>query len=216
VRDHEMPGWLVWVFAFVLVDLFAYAWHVAAHKIPALWRFHAVHHSDPHVDASTALRFHLGEVVLESAAMVIVLPLLGVTTPQLLLYKLVLLPVALFHHGNVRLPAWIDRVLRAVLVTPRLHWVHHSRTLPETDSNYAAVLPWWDMLFGTYRVRAPRSIELGLDTLPGDEQKTLRGLLMTPIRGVPRAKDAPRPKPVRDPSASAAVRSGKACAVDFS
>jgi sterol desaturase/sphingolipid hydroxylase (fatty acid hydroxylase superfamily) len=233
------PAWLVWVFAFLAIDLFAYGWHVAAHKIPALWRFHAVHHSDPHVDASTALRFHIGEVVLECAAMVVILPILGVTTPQLLLYKLVLLPVAMFHHANVRMPARLDRWMRAVLVTPWMHWVHHSRTLPETDSNFAAIFPWWDMLFGTYRiVRRPSSIEFGLDTLPGAEQTTLKGMLMTPVRGVPKASDwaleearaarkrgtltTSKPRSpaaavarMRDPVARAAVLKGAACAVDL-
>jgi sterol desaturase/sphingolipid hydroxylase (fatty acid hydroxylase superfamily) len=234
-----VPIWLVWVFSFVAIDLFAYGWHVAAHKIPALWRFHAVHHSDPHVDASTALRFHSGEVILECAAMVVILPILGVTVPQLLLYKLILVPVALFHHSNVRMPARLDRVLRAVLVTPWMHWVHHSRTLPETDSNYAAVLPWWDMLFGTYRiVRRPHSIEFGLDTLPGVEQTTLKGMMLTPVRGVPKASEWARveakaagkrgtltsSKPrspaaavarMRDPIARTAVLKGAACAVDL-
>jgi sterol desaturase/sphingolipid hydroxylase (fatty acid hydroxylase superfamily) len=233
------PAWLVWVFAFLAIDLFAYGWHVAAHKIPALWRFHAVHHSDPHVDASTALRFHIGEVVLECAVMVAILPVLGVTTPQLLLYKLVLVPVAMFHHANVRMPARLDRWMRAVLVTPWMHWVHHSRTLPETDSNFAAIFPWWDMLFGTYRiVRRPSSIEFGLDTLPGAEQTTLKGMLMTPVRGVPKASDwaleearaarkrgtltTSKPRSpaaavarMRDPVARAAVLKGAACAVDL-
>jgi len=234
-----LPRWASWVIAFVLLDLFSYSWHVAAHKVPALWRFHAVHHSDPHIDASTALRFHLGEVVMESAAMVAVLPLLGVTVPQLLLYKLVLVPVAMFHHSNVRMPARADRALRAVVVTPWMHWVHHSRTLPETDSNFASVLPWWDMLFGTYRVvRRPRSIEFGLDTLPGAEQTTLKGMLLTPVRGVPKASDLARERAkaarkrgtlttsrpaspaaavarMRDPAARRAVLRGAACAVDL-
>ncbi|MGP1310745.1 MAG: sterol desaturase family protein, partial [Phycisphaerales bacterium] len=205
-----VPVWLVWVFSFLAIDLFAYGWHVAAHKIPVLWRFHAVHHSDPHVDASTALRFHSGEVIFECAAMVAILPLLGVTVPQLLLYKLILVPVALFHHSNVRMPARLDRWMRAVLVTPWMHWVHHSRTLPETDSNYSAIFPWWDMLFGTYRVvRRPRSIAFGLDTLPGAEQTTLKGMLLTPVRGVPKAADLEREGAARGsgrPPASAVAR----------
>lgn len=239
LRWIDPPAWLGWALAFVLIDLFGYGWHVAAHKIPALWRFHAVHHSDPHVDASTALRFHIGEVILETGAMVVVLPLLGVTTPELLLYKLVLVPVAMFHHSNTRMPACVDRALRAVLVTPRMHWVHHSRTLPETDSNYAAVLPWWDMLFGTYRVvRTPHAIAFGLDTLPGPEQTTLKGMLLTPVRGVPSASELAREqarsarglathatsKPrspaaalarIRDPLVRHAVRRGAACATEF-
>lgn len=206
------PAWAGWVLSFLLLDLFAYAWHVAAHKVPALWRFHAVHHSDAHVDASTTFRFHTGEVVLECSAMLVLLPLLGVTVPQLLVYKLVLMPVALFHHSNMRLPRVIDRPLRAVVVTPWMHWVHHSRTLPETDSNFASVLPWWDMLFGTYRpLRDPGSLEIGLDVLPGEEQATLKGMLMTPLKGVPKA-EPPQPKttPARANESSRAGARGSA------
>ena len=186
---HWLPGgwpaWITWPLGLILFDAWMYTWHVLNHKVPLLWRFHAVHHSDRELDASSALRFHTGEIVLSGCGRLIVLPLLGLTMPQLLLYELILQPVILFHHSNVRVPARLDTALRWLIVTPWMHWVHHSRWQPETDSNYASVLSIWDRLFGTFRLRAePRQIRLGLDEDRDERQwRTLRGMLARPFHG---------------------------------
>ena len=105
--------------------------------------------------------------MLSGCARLAVLPLIGLTMPQLLVYEAILLPVILFHHSNVRMPRRMDAVLRWVVVTPWMHWVHHSRWRPETDSNFASVLSIWDRLFGTFRLRDdPTRIELGLEFTP--------------------------------------------------
>lgn len=182
LHELPLPAPAEWALAFLLLDFWNYAWHICCHKLPLLWRFHLVHHHDEHVDATTALRFHVGEIVLTSIALLVVLPILGVTLPQLLLYELVLVPSALFHHANIRIPARLDAALRLVIVTPRMHWVHHSRWQPETDSNYAGVLSIWDRLFGSLRLRPdPRTIELGLDGYTADERDTLGGMLGAPL-----------------------------------
>ncbi len=177
------PAWLGWVLVLVLLDAWMYLWHRLNHRVPLLWRFHAVHHSDREMDASSAFRFHTGEIALSFVARLAVLPLLGMSMPQLLLYESVLLPVILFHHSNIRLPAGIDRVLRLVIVTPRMHWVHHSRIRVETDSNYASVLSVWDRVFGSFRLRKdPEQIALGLeDDEGGRAWKTLGGMLGSPL-----------------------------------
>lgn len=177
------PGWIEWPVAILLLDLWMYCWHRINHQVPLLWRFHSVHHSDAEMDASSAVRFHTGEAVLSATARLAVLPLLGVTPLQLLVYELIMQPVILFHHSNVRVPARIDRVLRAVIVTPWMHWVHHSRWQPETDSNYATVFSWWDRLFGSFRLRDdPDTIELGLDGYTPREWRRLDGMLISPFR----------------------------------
>ena len=175
--------WVRWASAIVLIDAWAYAWHVINHKVPVLWRFHSVHHTDEQMDATSAFRFHPGELLLTAGARAGVLLLLGVTPLQLLVYELILEPIALFHHGNVRLPERLERVLRWVIVTPGMHIVHHSDWQPETDSNYASVLSCWDRLFGTYRGRPARAkLTLGLDGYAGDETSTLGGMLRSPFR----------------------------------
>jgi sterol desaturase/sphingolipid hydroxylase (fatty acid hydroxylase superfamily) len=179
----DAPAWVTWPLAILLFDGWMYDWHVLNHKVPLLWRFHAVHHSDREMDASSALRFHTGEIVLSGCGRLIVLPVLGMTMPQLLLYELLLQPVILFHHSNERVPARLDAMLRWLIVTPWMHWVHHSRWQPETDSNYASVLSVWDRIFGTFRLRSqPRQINLGLDEDRSERQwRTLWGMLARPF-----------------------------------
>lgn len=180
----EWPAWLTWSIGLILFDAWMYAWHVLNHKVPLLWRFHAVHHADRELDASSAFRFHTGEIVLSGLGRLLVLPVIGMTMPQVLLYELLLQAVILFHHSNIRIPARLDAALRCLIVTPWMHWVHHSRWQPETDSNYASVFSIWDRLFGTFRLRAePRHIELGLNEDHSEQQwRTLQGMLSRPFR----------------------------------
>ena len=176
----------VWAYAggFVLLDLWQYLWHRLNHRVPFLWRFHAVHHADREMDATSGLRFHTGEIVLSSVARLAVLPLLGMTVAQVLVYEAVLLPVVFFHHSNLRLSADADRSLRWLVVTPWMHWVHHSNHQPETDSNYSSVFSFWDRLFGSFRlVGDPRRLTLGLDHTDRREWATLPGMLTMPFRG---------------------------------
>jgi sterol desaturase/sphingolipid hydroxylase (fatty acid hydroxylase superfamily) len=179
-----LPGWLHWLGAIVLFDCWQYWWHRFNHRVPFLWRFHAVHHADAEMDASSGVRFHTGEIVLSFLVRLAVLPLLGVTLPELLLYETLSLPVILFHHSNLRISEGADRWLRWLIVTPRMHYVHHSRWQPETDSNYTSLLSVWDRLFGSFRLRdKPSEISLGLDDYEEREWRRLPGLLAAPFRG---------------------------------
>ena len=144
---------VVTVVAILAFDLWMYVWHRANHRIPLLWRFHQVHHTDTAMDSTTALRFHPGELVLSTLFNLPVLVLLGLTLNQFVLYKASMLLVILFHHSNVRVPNDWDRRLRAVIVPPSLHRVHHSRIRRETDSNYGTIFSFWDRLFGSFRLR---------------------------------------------------------------
>ena len=85
-------------------------------------------------------------------------------------YELLDVAVTLWTHSNVRLPEAVDRIVRYVVVTPDLHRVHHSAWKPETNSNFGAVFPVWDLVFGTFRA-IPRDgherMRLGLDEVRG-------------------------------------------------
>ena len=169
--------------AILLLDCWQYWWHRMNHEIPLLWRFHAVHHADKDLDASSGLRFHTGEIILSSVARLAVLPLLGLTIGQVLIYETILLPVILFHHSNARVPESLDRSLRWLIVTPWMHWVHHSDYQPETDSNYSSVLSVWDRLFGSFRlVPDPTALTLGLEDSGASDWRTLKGMLLMPFR----------------------------------
>jgi sterol desaturase/sphingolipid hydroxylase (fatty acid hydroxylase superfamily) len=175
LRWTGLNGWMGWAAALLLFDGWQYLWHRLNHRVPLLWRFHAVHHCDTEINASTALRFHVVEVALSSITRLAVLPLLGMELRHLVAYELVLLPVILVHHSNLRVPKRIDHAFRIVIVTPRVHWVHHSEFQPETDSNYSSVLSIWDWLFRTFRLRSnAEEIRLGLEDF---EEREWRGAL---------------------------------------
>ena len=181
-----LPSWLHWVGAILLFDCWQYWWHRFNHRVPLLWRFHAVHHSDAEMDASSGVRFHTGEMVFSFLARLLVLPLLGITLPELLLYEAISLPVILFHHSNLRLSNRVDRSLRWLIVTPWMHCVHHSCWQPETDSNYTSLFSIWDRLFGSFRLRnKPSEIVLGLENYEEREWRRLPGLLAAPFRKNP-------------------------------
>ena len=179
----SLPPAIATVTAFLLFDGWLYLLHRANHKFGFLWRFHRVHHSDPEMDATTAVRFHTGETLISAALRLAVIPLLGVTLLQLLVYESLMMPVILFHHSNVNFPEKADRWLRALVVSPAIHRVHHSRARVETDSNYSIIFSFWDRLWGTFRLRKDgRPVDFGLDEYDGDEWQRVSGLLTTPFQ----------------------------------
>lgn len=182
LRWVEMPIVARWATALIALDLTHYAAHIAFHKMPALWRVHAVHHHDTDVDVTTAARFHPIEIAAQCFAMLPAIALLGLSLPQVVTYEAALVAASMFHHANIRMPRRLDRAARWLVVTPRMHWVHHSDWQPETDSNYGAVLSLWDRLFGTFRLRPdPASIRFGLEGFARRDTRTLRGMLLTPM-----------------------------------
>jgi sterol desaturase/sphingolipid hydroxylase (fatty acid hydroxylase superfamily) len=190
------PLWAELPLALLLFDLWMYLWHRANHAIPFLWRFHRMHHTDPEMDVTTALRFHCGEIALSSMLRLAVIPLLGLELWQVILYEIVLLPVIAFHHSNVALPEKWDRLLRAMIVSPNMHRVHHSDWQPETDSNFASVFSWWDRLWRTFRLRKDvRTLRYGLREFDGKEWQTISGLLRTPLANQ-RREERSEPAPV--------------------
>jgi sterol desaturase/sphingolipid hydroxylase (fatty acid hydroxylase superfamily) len=146
-----LPSWLAVILAVVLLDLAVYGQHVMFHAVPVLWRLHRMHHADLEFDVTTGVRFHSVEIVLSMLIKFAVVVLLGAPAVGVLQFEVLLNATSMFNHGNVRLPARVDRVLRWLVVTPEMHRVHHSVERRETDSNFGFNLPWWDRLFGIYR-----------------------------------------------------------------
>jgi len=192
----ELPVWAHAIGAVLLLDAWTYVWHRINHQIPFLWRFHRVHHHDPHMDVTTASRFHTGEIVLSSTLRLGMILLLGVYLWELVLYETLMFAVVQFHHANISLPDPVDRALRAVIVTPNMHKVHHSRFQPETDSNFSALFSFWDRLGRTFRLNEdPSTIRFGLDGWDDDGDQTLAGMLRAPFRRVePSGENEPDPE----------------------
>jgi sterol desaturase/sphingolipid hydroxylase (fatty acid hydroxylase superfamily) len=178
-----LPPALGFIASFLLMDLTFYWWHLANHRIGFLWRFHNVHHIDPDLDVSTGFRFHFGEVTMSAAFRVVQVLLIGISMPAFAVYELVFQANTLFHHSNLRLPIRLERILNKVLVTPRMHGIHHSQVRRETNSNYGVVFPWWDRVHRTLGLNIPQAeIAIGIAgySLPDDNQ--LRNALLMPFR----------------------------------
>jgi sterol desaturase/sphingolipid hydroxylase (fatty acid hydroxylase superfamily) len=178
------PGWAMGgaglLFDLLLLDFLIYWWHRANHRLPFLWRFHEVHHLDRFLDVTTAVRFHFGEVILSALARAGVIALFAIPLPSVLAFEALVLLSAAFHHSNLKLPAALERALSWIVVTPSIHWVHHHRIRPDTDSNYATVLSLWDRLFGSRSpTRRTPGMEIGVE---GREEQDLPGLLARPFR----------------------------------
>lgn len=171
------------VFVLMLFDIWMYLWHKANHRVRFLWRFHRAHHADTAMDTTTALRFHPVELILSSLVRLPVLVLLGMSFRQLVLFETILNISTLFHHSNLGVPEKWDRLLRAVVVTPNMHRVHHSIERPETDSNFTSILSIWDRLFGTFRIRKDtQAITIGLPRFREERYQRLWGFLITPFQ----------------------------------
>ena len=178
-----LPTWLEFIVSFILMDLAFYYWHLANHRAPFLWRFHNVHHTDPELDVSTAFRFHFGEIALSSLFGMIQISLIGISPWAFAVYQLAFQSEVLFHHSNLRLPIRFERLLNKVLVTPRMHGIHHSQVRRENNSNFGTVFPWWDRLHRTLGLNIPQSeIQIGIPgySLPGDN--TVPNALLMPFR----------------------------------
>jgi len=185
LNQTAVPYWVEIAVTLLVFDVVIYAQHVAFHKIPVLWRIHRVHHSDLDFDVTTALRFHPIEIVLSMGIKMGLALALGAPPAAVLAFEVILNGMAMFNHGNVRLPAVADRLLRLALVTPDMHRVHHSAWHRETDSNYGFNLSWWDRLFRTYRPQ-PRdghdNMRIGLDAFRDAGEQTLWWVLRLPFR----------------------------------
>lgn len=161
----SVPDWLAWPISLAALDLAIYAQHRAFHAVPLLWRLHALHHADRELDASSGVRFHPGEIVVSLLWKVAVVWLLGAPAAAVVLYEALLACASVASHANLELPAGLERAARLALVTPDLHRVHHSVRLDESSSNFAAVTPLWDHLFGSFRAEprgGQRGMRLGL------------------------------------------------------
>jgi sterol desaturase/sphingolipid hydroxylase (fatty acid hydroxylase superfamily) len=168
-----LPEWARFILGFLLLDLSFYYWHVLNHKLPALWRFHNVHHIDPDLDVSTGFRFHFGEVLLSTLFRVAQVSLIGMSFATFGVYELVFQANTLVHHSNWRLPIRLERLLNKILVTPRMHGIHHSQVRGETNSNFGVVCCWWDKLHRTLGLNIPQSkIQIGIAgySAPGDNR----------------------------------------------
>ena len=176
--------WGAFVVALVVFDLAIYAQHVAVHHIPVLWRLHRVHHTDLSLDVTSGLRFHPLEILLSIVIKTGLVLALGAPAAAVVVFEVLLNGTAMFNHANLKLPLWLDRAVRTVVVTPDMHRVHHSVHRDETDSNFGFNFSVWDRLFGTYRAQ-PRdghdAMTIGQPDFRDPDRLGLARLLVQPF-----------------------------------
>ena len=182
----KLPRITELIAAILLLDYTLYLQHVLHHRVPLLWRFHAVHHVDLDLDASTALRFHFGEIALSIPYRIAQVLLIGVD-PQLLLgWQMFLLFSILFHHSNVRLPKSVEARLVRFIVTPRMHGIHHSNEPENQNSNWSGGFTLWDSLHRTLNLEIPQhEIDIGVKGFERPDQVTLPKILTQPFHSNP-------------------------------
>jgi len=188
LNHFQVPSfWLSVPVTVIAMDFVIWLQHVMVHAVPALWRLHRVHHADLDYDLTTGARFHPVEIILSMLIKLAAIMVLGPPVVAVVLFEVVLNGMAMFNHGNVRLPEGLDRVLRALVVTPDMHRVHHSVEDDEANSNFGFNLSWWDWMLGTYRDQ-PRAghegMTLGIHKYRDPREVSwLPGLLALPFRG---------------------------------
>ena len=183
LRLVELPPVLAVVGAILLLDYTMYVWHWLNHRVPVLWRFHHVHHSDLDLDVSTAFRFHFGEMLFSVGARTIQVVIVGASPMAALIYEIVLEASTEFHHSNARLPLRLERVLSWLIMTPRAHGIHHSIVARETNSNYSNFLILWDRLHRTLRLNVRQEdIVIGVPDYRDPRELGLVALLLMPFR----------------------------------
>ena len=179
---YSLTFWLEGTVAFLLLDYTNYLWHILNHKISFLWRFHLVHHTDVDLDVTTAIRFHAGEMITSVFYRGFAVFIIGATPMLVLIYEIVFEGATLFHHSNWRLPFKLEKFLNRIIVTPRMHGIHHSIIRKETDSNYSVIFSFWDRLHNTINLSAHQNeLVIGVPVYHNPNELTVSYLLKLPF-----------------------------------
>jgi len=184
LRSAPLPGWAEGLAAIVVLDLCIYLQHVLFHRVSFFWRFHRMHHTDLDIDVTTGARFHPVEILLSMVIKMGVVLGIGAPAWAVIVFEILLNATSMFNHGDISIPAGIDRFLRLLVVTPDMHRVHHSVLIRETDSNFGFNFPWWDRIFGSYRAQPEAGhidMTLGLANYRDPKWLTFHWMLLVPF-----------------------------------
>ncbi|WP_299690051.1 sterol desaturase family protein [uncultured Vibrio sp.] len=181
----SLPKELTILICVLLLDFAIYLQHMLFHRVPWLWKLHRVHHADLDIDVTTGTRFHPIEMILSMLIKVSLVIALGVPAIAVVIFEIVLNASAMFNHSNARLPLWVDKQLRKVIVTPDMHRVHHSVIVKETHSNFGFFFSVWDIGFNTYRDQPKLghdNVLIGIPEIKDAKEQRLDKLLTQPFR----------------------------------
>ncbi|WP_369919493.1 sterol desaturase family protein [Marinomonas polaris] len=181
----SLPFWAVFLLSILLLDCLIYWQHRLFHRVPFLWRIHQVHHSDPELDVSSAVRFHPIEIILSLFIKALAVWLLGIPVEAVLVFDILLNASAMFNHTNARLPVNIETWVKKLVVTPNMHRIHHSRVSLEANSNYGFFLSIWDAFFKTKRndaLEGDEHLKIGLPGTVTYQPRSLKEVLVMPFK----------------------------------
>ena len=198
-----IPFWIAFLASLLVLDFAIYLQHVVFHAVPALWRFHRMHHADLEFDVSTGLRFHPGEILLSFAFKLALVLAIGPPAAAVLVFEIVLNATSMFNHSNIRISPRVDRILRWMLVTPDMHRIHHSVDPTENNTNFGFNLPWWDRLLGTYLANPKAGYDamtIGLDEFRSRRDLWLDRMLAQPFRNERKTAQSEKNTPLGKPT----------------
>jgi sterol desaturase/sphingolipid hydroxylase (fatty acid hydroxylase superfamily) len=171
------------VIGVLALDFSSWLVHLVMHKVPLLWRFHLIHHSDTTVDVTTGLRHHPGDSLFRGIFFLLLIFVSGAPMYSVMIYQTLVVLSTAFTHANINLPKRLDKMLSYLVISPNMHKVHHHWKQPYTDSNYGAVFSIWDRLLGTFMKLDIKEIRYGLDRYyPGEKDEDVVSLLKKPFQ----------------------------------
>ena len=174
-----LPIWLFALSGVLLLDLIGAYWiHYLQHKVKWMWRFHLVHHTDQHIDTTSANRHHPGESVFRFIFTTLAVIITGAPMWMVMIYQTLSVVLTQFNHANIQMPVWLDRSLGLVFCTPNIHRIHHHYRQPYTDTNYGNIFSFWDRIFGTYTMVDNQKLVYGLDTYPDAKEVSHVGSIL--------------------------------------
>jgi len=182
----ELPFWVKLIAGVALFDMTSYWFHRLAHKVPLLWRLHRVHHSDTTMDSTTFFRGHPLEILVFGNASIIAVALFGMDMLSFGLYIFIFIPFAFLEHTNLVFPAWLDKTLGWIFVTPNFHKVHHEQDQYYTDSNFSDIFIFWDRLFGTFKHKPVTEMKYGLAEFEEPKMQSFLYLMKSPFINITR------------------------------
>lgn len=150
LRQMKFSNNLELIISLLVIDLFMYWWHRVNHENNFLYKFHNFHHLEKDLNSTSAIKLHFMEIILSSFARLSVLLPLGIDKKHIDLYEKILSLVITFNHSNIKISNETNILFNIFIVSPKMHRIHHSDNVIESNSNYSSVLPIWDILFDSY------------------------------------------------------------------
>ena len=151
----------------------------ANHELPLLWRFHKIHHLDEFLDVTTALRFHFGEVLLGTFFRAIIIIIFDISWISIICFEILVLFASAFHHSNIRIPTFLDKLVSKFFVMPSIHGIHHHAKERDTNCNYSTIFSVWDIVFTTRNSLKLTTVNnIGIE---GEKDQSLIHLLIRPF-----------------------------------